>query len=227
MPSLLKTTLISASALTATILMASPLMTQNAKAGMDGNPFEGLYLGLNANYAKVDPSATYTELNADTSTFNGITSSQKKSGYGGTIYGGIGTNLWGPMYIGIEGGLGLNGGSGYVSDGTKSYGLKAGFSFDLNTRLGMTISDRILVYGLGGYTSTKYSGRGFDTKQSKSLGGYRYGAGFEVGILEDIALRIEYIRSEHSAVTWTQAGDSFRFDPSGQIIKVGLILHMD
>ena len=207
--------------------IATTLFTPQAQAGVDGNPFEGLYLGLNANYSKVTANATYSILDSDKDTFGGISSTNDNAGYGGVLYGGIGSNLWGPMYVGIEGGLGLNGGTSFVSDGTKSFGLKAGFSFDINTRLGFTVSDRVLVYALGGYTSMKFSGQGFTTEQSKSLGGYRYGGGFEIGIFEDIALRIEYVKTEHSAVTWTQAGDSFRFDPSTQVVKVGIILHMD
>ncbi len=222
-----KTALISATALTVATVTASGLMTSQARAGLDANPFEGLYLGLNGNYSKVSANATYEILDADTNTFNGISSTSNSAGYGGVIYGGIGTNVWGPMYVGIEGGLGLNGGSSLVSDGTASFGVKSGFSFDISTRLGMTVSDNILIYGIGGYTSIKFSSRGFANGQSKSLGGYRYGAGFEFGILEDVAIRLEYVRTEHSAVTWAQGGDSFRFDPSTQVIKIGLILHMD
>ncbi len=217
-----KTTLLCASALAASYLISS-----QAQAGLDGNPFEGMYLGFNANYSKVTANGTYEILDADTNTFGGISSTDDSTGYGGTLIGGIGTNLWGPMYVGIEAGLGINGGSGVVSDGTSSFGVKAGFAFDLNARVGMTISDRVLAYAIGGYTSTKYKSKGFTSNQSKSLGGYRYGAGFEVGIMEDIALRVEYIRTEHSAVTWAQAGDSFRFDPSSQIVKIGVVLHMD
>ncbi len=217
-----KTSLIGASALALTTLM-----TSQAQAGLDGNPFEGLYLGFNFNYAKVTANATFEQLDANTSTFNGISSTNNSNGYGGVLYGGIGTNVWGPMYVGIEGGLGVNGGTGSVSDGAASFGLKAGFSFDISGRLGVTVSDNILLYTIGGYTTIKFSKRGFTSSQKKGLAGYRYGAGFEVGILEDIALRVEYVRTKHSSVTWTEGGDSFRFDPGTQVIKIGLVLHMD
>ncbi|NOZ66776.1 MAG: porin family protein [Alphaproteobacteria bacterium] len=207
--------------------LTTMLMTSQAQAGLDGNPFEGLYLGFNANYSKVTADATYEILDANTNSFGGISSSSNSTGYGGVLYGGIGTNIWGPMYVGIEAGLGVNGGTSFVTDGTSTFGLKAGFSLDITTRVGMTVSDRVLVYALGGYTSIKFSNKGFVNGQSKGLGGYRYGAGFEVGILEDIALRVEYVRTAHAAVTWTQAGDSFRFDPSTQVFRIGVILHMD
>lgn len=217
-----KTTLIGASALAMTGLITLP-----AQAGLDGNPFEGLYLGFNANYSKVTTTAIFEILEPEISTFNGISSTDNSAGYGGVVYGGIGTNIWGPMHVGIEGGLGINGGTSTVSDDVASFGLKAGFSFDVSTRLGMTVSDNILLYGIGGYTSIKFSGQGFDTDQSKSLGGYRYGAGLEFMILEDVAVRLEYVRTEHSSVTWLNGGDRFRFDPSTQVVKIGLILHMD
>lgn len=217
-----KNTLLGVSALAMTCIM-----TTQAQAGLDANPFEGLYLGLNANYSKVKANATYDLIDVDTSTFGGISSTDESAGYGGVLYGGIGTNIWGPMYVGIEGGLGVNGGTANVSDGTTSFGLKSAFSFDISTRLGMTVSDNILIYGLGGYTSIKFSGRGFTDDQSKSLGGYRYGVGLEFMIMEDIAIRLEYVRTEHSAVTWINGGDSFSFDPSTQVFKIGVILHMD
>ncbi|MBL4612434.1 MAG: hypothetical protein JKY91_01695, partial [Emcibacter sp.] len=62
---------------------------------------------------------------------------------------------------------------------------------------------------------------------SKGAGGYRYGAGFEVGIMEDMAVRIEYVRTAHSALTWERGVDSFRIDPSSQVIRIGVVLHMD
>ncbi len=211
----------------ASAIAMSSLMTTQAQAGLDANAFEGLYLGLNFNYSKVTANATFDILDADTSTFGGITGTENSNGYGGVLYGGIGTNLWGPLYVGIEGGLGVNGGTGTVTDGTTTFGLKSGFSFDVSPRIGVTVSDNILVYALGGYTSIKFSSRGFANDQSKSLGGYRYGAGIEVGIMEDIAVRLEYVRTEHSSVTWINGGDSFNFDPSTQVIKIGVILHMD
>lgn len=211
----------------ATALAMTSLMTSQAQAGLDGNPFEGLYLGFNFNYSKVTTSATFDIVDVDTSTFGGITGTDDSAGYGGVLYGGIGTNIWGPMYVGIEGGLGVNGGTGSVTDGTTSLGLKSGFSFDITSRVGITVSDNILLYGLAGYTSIKFSSRGFDIDQSTSKGGYRYGAGLEFMIMEDIAIRLEYARTEHSAMTLFNGGDSFRFDPSTQVIKIGIILHMD
>ena len=203
------------------------LMTSQARAGLDGNPFEGTYLGFSANYSKVSGNATYELLDSDISTFNGISSSSDSAGYGGILYGGIGTSLWGPLYGSVEGGLGLTGGTGSISDDAAELGLKAGFTFEVNTRLGVTVSDNILIYGLGGYTSVKFSGQGFANGGGSSLAGYRVGAGFEVGVMEDIALRVEYIRTEHSSTTIIQGGDSFRFDPSTQVIRIGLVLHME
>lgn len=211
----------------AAALAMTNLMTIQAQAGLDANPFEGLYLGFNFNYSKVTTNATFDILNVDTSTFGGITDTDNSAGYGGVLYGGIGSNIWGPMYVGIEGGLGVNGGTATVSDGAASFGLKAGFSFDVTTRLGMTVSDNILIYGLGGYTSIKFSSRGFDIDQTSSKAGYRYGAGIEVMIIEDLAVRLEYVRTAHSAITLLNGGDSFRFDPSTQVIKIGIILHMN
>ncbi|PCI32879.1 MAG: hypothetical protein COB54_05685 [Alphaproteobacteria bacterium] len=242
------------------VLALTSLTTPLAQAGVDGNPFEGLYLGLNANYAKVGSTNSYTDLDpdsADNNFFTGIGDTKKGTGYGGALYGGIGKNIWGPLYVSIEGSLGLAGGKGtaqintvipehiipavgtegedgYIPaetiatvTGTDTMKIKAGFAFDINTRLGFLVSDKVMVYGLAGYTSTKYKFSDASGDFSKGAGGYRYGAGFEIGIMEDIAVRIEYVRTEHSAITWERGLDSFRFDPNSQVFRIGVILHMD
>jgi len=240
--------LFGATALTLATLTTATLTISSARAGVDGNPFEGLYLGLNANYSRVSMQNSYTDLAPDDAAnnfFTGIGDGSKGTGYGGTLYGGIGTNFWGPMYASIEGALGLPGGSGsaivntvipesVVDDvivpavhGTDTLRIKAGFAFDINTRLGFTISDSILVYGLGGYTSTKFKLSDAGGTFSSSAGGYRYGAGFEVGIMEDIALRVEYVRTAHSKINWQRGVDDFFIDPSTEVFRIGVILHMD
>jgi len=221
----IKTALLGASLLSMSSLMATPV-----HAGMDANPFEGLYGGINVNYSKVGATVIHTELanpDGDPDNFGSITSSSGSNGFGGNLYAGIGYNMMGPLYMGLEGGLGMNGGTTKISDGTTELGLKAKFAFDLSGRLGFTVSDNVLIYGLGGYTSTKFGTQGFTTDQSESLSGYRYGAGFEYGIMEDMALRVEYVRTEYSKMTLTESFNSFNFDPNSQIFRIGLVLHMD
>ncbi len=234
------------------LLATLSLMSAPAQAGVDGNPFEGLYLGLYGNYARVSSTNSYVDLEPASDANNFFTGigekSEKSSGYGGSLYGGIGTNFWGPLHASIEGALGLSGGSGNAvlntvtpaqgvegdadfvpaSFGTDNVRIKAGFAFDVNARLGFTVSDRVMIYGLGGYTSTKFKVSDSTGEFSKTAGGYRYGAGFEVGIMEDVALRIEYTRTEHSDFTWERtSADNLIFDPSTESVRIGLILHMD
>lgn len=214
----------------AVILSTSALLSTQAHAGLDGNPFEGLYGGININYSKIDASVLHSEITVPdegVDTFGSVTSTSSGSGFGGNAYGGIGFNMWGPLYLGVEGGLGMNGGSVKISDGTTELGLKAKFTFDLSGRVGFTVSDNILIYGLGGYTSTKFGSQGFTTDQSTSLSGYRYGAGLEFGIMEDLAIRVEYVRTEYSQMSLGESFNSFTFDPSSQIFRIGVILHMD
>lgn len=233
--------------------------TTSAQAGVDANPFEGLYLGFNANYSKVKSKNSYEDLEpgADqlsNNFYTAVGNGGKSNGYGGSLYGGIGTNIWGPMYVSIEGALGVAGGSSNATintvvpahqiddpnsddpddmidvaavHSTGNLKVKAGFAFDINARLGFTISDRVLVYGLGGYTSTKFKATTPSESFSSSAGGYRYGAGFEVGIMEDVALRIEYVRTAHSEINWRTNADSLTFDPSTEALRIGLVLHMD
>jgi len=230
----LKTALVSAAVITMGVLSTATLTIPHAHAGEDANPFEGLYLGLHANYSRVTSKNSYVALEpgeGEANLFTGIGDATEGTGYGGTLYGGIGTNIWGPMYVSIEGALGLPGGSSTAIintiEGPDDVRIKAGFAFDINSRIGFTISDNILIYGLGGYTSTKFNISDSADEFSQSAGGYRYGAGFEIGIMEDIALRIEYARTAHSEINWQRGADDFFFDPSTEVFRIGVILHMD
>ncbi|WP_168190416.1 outer membrane protein [Luteithermobacter gelatinilyticus] len=198
-----------------------------AQAGLDNNPFEGFYLGLRFDYNKESANAAYTQIaGEETSGFTGITDETSGNGLGGGFYGGYGMSL-GPVYTSIEAGWAIGGGAGRVTDGTAEFGIKNGNTFDINGRVGVVPSDRFLIYGLFGYAATKYNGDGFEGDVGERLNGFRYGGGLEVGVFEDVALRIEYTRAEFGSTTFTQGVDQFTFDPSEQRLSIGLVLHMN
>ncbi|WP_321395287.1 outer membrane protein [Emcibacter sp.] len=209
------------------IASTAPVLSSTAQAGMDNTPFDGFYLGLRADYYKETANATYEQITGDTdSAFTGITGEESGNGFRGGFYGGYGISF-GPVYTSLEAGWGLSSGASDVTDGTVQVGIKASNSFDINGRVGLPISDRYLVYVLGGYAATKFNTSGFATNEGDRLNGFRYGGGFEIGIFEDVALRVEYTRAEYGGLTITQGVDRFTFDPSEQRISVGIVLHMD
>lgn len=255
-----KTVLAGASVLALSTLTLSTAMTSQAQAGVDAGPFEGLFVGFNGNFSRVTSKNTYTDLDADSDSFNffnGIGDSLKGTGYGLNFYGGMGSNIWGPVYASIEGALGVSGGSGNATVntvipehiipgntdpdlgdltddilvpaefGTDNLKIRAGFAFDVTARLGYVVDDFAMIYVLGGYTSTKYKSTIGELEFSKSAGGYRVGAGIEVMVMEDIAVRLEYVRTEHSAIDWNLGADAFRLDPRSEVIRLGLVLHME
>jgi len=210
------------------ILTVSP-----ARAGLDGSEFEGLYVGLNIDYATRGVDTIFTALtDPDDATamasFGGVTGTENNAGYGGGLYGGYGFSLFGGVYLSGEAGFSVYKGGNNVTDGDETFGITASNAFDVNIRLGYVVSDNVLVYGLAGFASTKFNSEGFgDDKVSQRLSGFRYGAGFEVGIMEDIALRVEYTRAEYSSFRSTTMLNQFDFDPDEQRFIIGLVLHMD
>ena len=211
----------------AAIATTSPLLSSTAQAGMDGTPFDGFFIGLRADYYKETANTTYEQLTGDdASDFSGVTGEDSGNGFAGGFYGGYGLSF-GPVYTSLEAGWGISGGASDATDGTNEFGVKASNSFDINARVGFPFSERFLIYGLGGYAATKFNPRGFDSAEGDRLNGFRYGGGLEIGIIEDIALRIEYTRAEYGSMTIIQGVDSFTFDPSEQRISVGIVLHMN
>ncbi|WP_417316715.1 outer membrane protein [Emcibacter sp.] len=209
------------------IAATAPVFSSTALAGMDGTPFDGFYLGFRGDYYKESANASYEQIaGSSTSNFSGIASEESGTGIGGGFYGGYGLSF-GPVFTSIEAGWGLSGGTSEVTDGTNTFGVKASNSFDINGRVGFVASERVLIYGLGGYAATKFNGRGFAEEQGDRLNGFRYGGGFEIGLFENVALRAEYTRAEYGNLTVTQGVDRFVFDPSEQRISVGLVLHMN
>lgn len=201
----------------------------SAQAGVDGNPFEDFYVGLNFDYSKVTSNTVYTELPATeglASTFDGINSRNSGSGFGGGLYGGYGLNF-GPVYTSLEAGFMVARGNAKISDGTTTVKLGQSNVMGINARVGFVVSDNILLYGLAGFASTKFGVDDGTFNISKRLSGIKYGAGFEVGIMEDIALRVEYTRTRYGSLLVSQQLDVYDFKPRSQSITIGVVLHMN
>lgn len=205
----------------------------HANAGVDGSPFEGLYLGIPFTKSTFDSSASYTQINTtETTRFNGISSKTSKNSWGGGLVGGYGLN-YGAFYVGAEAAFIVDKGNTIISDGTNTFKLSKSNTFDVNLRGGLTLSDKALLFALVGYSGVSLKSEGVNShldntedKFSKRITGFKFGGGVEIGIVENIALRLDYTRTTLNTTTITHDADQFTFKPKTSRIMMSVILHM-
>lgn len=217
----------------AILSLTSLIMTNQAFAGPDGSPFEGLYVGFITAKSTFSSTATYLEVQDDEfpSNFDGIDSTVSKNSYGGGLFGGYGLN-YGLFYYGVEAGLVVDKGNTIYSDGVNTLKLSQSNTFDISGRAGITISDKVLVFGLLGYSGVNLKSRGVNDIPNenrdfnKRITSIRYGVGAEVAIMENIALRAEYTRSKIGEAFYPNGADQFTFKPKTSRIMLSVVLHM-
>ncbi len=206
-------------------------------AGEDGSPFEGFYLGVRATTAVTKADAAHVLLSgrkADyTSAFNAILDQKSPRGYAGGINAGLGMS-WGSLYTSVEASFDLSRGRFEILDDKKRlYGVNPRSTFALTARLGLLMSDDILIYGVVGYESQSMKIAGFSDSSSKDkpltqgFGGLRFGGGFEYMFAENMAFRIEYTQSRYNEKSFTANFDKFTYKPRNATISVGIVLHMN
>lgn len=204
-----------------------------ALAGPDGSPFEGLYVGIATTKNTWSSTATYEEVENEefASNFNGITSATSNNSYGGGILAGYGLN-YGPAYIGAEAAFIIDKGATVYSDGANNIRVNKSNTFDINARLGLTISDKALLFGLVGYSGINLKSQGVNQQRADRLAfntrvtALQYGGGVEVAIMENIAIRAEYTRQSMGDTVYRDGSDQFTFKPKTSRILVSAILHM-
>lgn len=214
------------------ILIAS--ITKPALAGPDGNPFEGLYVGITSVINTFESTATYQEVPNDNfpSNFSNISDSVSSNSYGGGLLAGYGLS-YGPLYYGAEAAFIVDKGNTIYTDGANIIRLGKSNTFDINGRLGFTLADKALIFGLIGYSGINLKSQGVNGLSTDSNLDYntrvtalRYGGGIEVEIFENIAIRAEYTRSTGANSTYRNGSDQFTFKPKTSRIMLSAVLHM-
>ena len=210
-------------------------------AGIDGSPFEGLYVGISTTKATFESSFTHLARTDLTDPFNNPLVSQysnsntqdiqHKNSYGGGLQAGYGLN-YGPMYFGAEVGLIIDKGNTTFNDGTYDVKLSKSNTLDVNFRTGLTVSNKVLLYGLVGFSGVNLKSNGMDARLddgrdfNERITALRYGAGVEVSILENIAARLEYTQTKMGSAIVLDNADQFTFKPKTSRIMFSLVLHM-
>jgi outer membrane immunogenic protein len=216
-----------------TLMAITLFASQPSFAGPDGSPFEGLYIGIATVKNTFSSTATYQENLDDDfpSNFTGITDSSSSNSYGAGLLGGYGLN-YGPVYFGAEAAFIIDKGSSVYSDGTNTLRVAKSNTFDINGRLGYTISNKVLLFGLIGYSGINLKSKGVNELNSESINynarvtALQYGGGMEFALMENIAIRAEYTRAKASDAIFRNGSDQFTFKPKTSRIMVSAILHM-
>ena len=201
---------------TFTALAAGSFLAPGAFAAGEENPFNGGYVGgaitldRLGNGATVSPGATTT-----------LDGGKKVAG---GLYGGFGATFNHLFYVGLEGGFYLNRKpmAGIAFD-TINAGLKSRNTFDLAGRAGF-VAGRSLIYGLAGYTSSKFKTFGLASDMGKRLNGLRYGGGIEFAVTPALSLRAEYTRANYKKWAVASGASTITFNPRENRFLLGATL---
>lgn len=215
------------------LLAVSLFAAKPAFAGPDGSPFEGLYLGFATVKNTFQSTADYIENPDDDfpSNFTAITDATSSNSYGAGILAGYGLN-YGILYVGAEVAFIIDKGSTTFTDGVNTIKVAKSNTFDFNGRLGFTISDKALVFGLIGYSGISLKSKGVNELFSERgafntrVTALQYGGGVEIAIMENIAIRAEYTRASINNAVYRNGSDQFTFKPKTSRIMISAILHM-
>lgn len=217
------------------ILTSVSLTSIGANAGEDGSPFEGAYIGLLT--TKSTFSATGVQLtrsNVDIpSAFGQINSATSKNSYGGGFFAGYGLSF-GKLYTSAEAGFIIDKGNTIFSDGTDIIKISQSNTFELSIRGGFHLTDKVLIYGLAGYSGSNIKSNGINARQRGQSGldfntrltSLRYGGGIEIATFENIAIRAEYTRSSIGDALYLEGSNQFTFKPKTSRIMLSVVLHM-
>jgi outer membrane immunogenic protein len=224
---MLRSLLLSTSLLTvAGAALAADLPSRAAPAAFSAAPiftWTGLYVGVNAGYAK----STQKTTDMDYWDFGG-TNESSKSGFTGGAQ--IGYN-WqmGALVLGLE--ADINGVQSNQTDiAYDSFHAKTSYLGTVRGRAGVAV-DRALIYVTGGLAYGKinqswgYSGDIDDFVSNKTRFGYTVGAGVEYALTQNVSVKLEGIYADLGKVTVTDTfGDGYRtrFENTATMLRAGV-----
>jgi opacity protein-like surface antigen len=172
-------------ALTITAIMTLSSLSLTAAAAQDKSAFDGAYTGFGLSLDRFSGSHTA----------NGTTTDFTKKNRGGiNLYTGYGFTK-DTLYFGLEAGFTFNRSAKFDLTGQANI-FNAKNTIDLSARAGFTTGEA-LVYGLAGYSNTKFNIQSGATTDSKRLSAFRFGGGMEIAFMKQGRLRLEYSRANY------------------------------
>lgn len=187
--------------LAGTALLTGTVMAMPASADV----FNGLYIGAQAGYDKnavnVDGSGVHINNKSDLA-------------YG--VMAGLDLKVSPNIVAGVEADMSLNSNDFNFSDGTTIIDGKAKRTFSLTGRLGYLMADRILFYGRAGYANQGFRFSDSLSTSKHNFDGFKYGGGIELGLLANLAVRLEYTHTNYNdgSAPLTSAATTFSPDTS-------------
>ena len=169
--------------LAGTALVTGTIMALPASAEV----FNGLYIGAQAGY---DTSAIHVD--------GAKVHIDNKSDLAYGVMAGFDIKVSPNIVAGVEGDMSLNSNDFDFSDGTTIIDGKAKRTFSLTGRLGYLLADRILLYGRAGYANESFRFSDSLSTSKHNFDGFKYGGGVELGLLPNIAVRLEYTHTNYN-----------------------------
>lgn len=137
----------------------------------------------------------------------------------GVLVGGhIGVNgQFDRVVVGVEADVGAttNGHSGFNSK------IRQGVNGSMRGRLGYAF-DRVMVYGTGGIAMSNYDYKNATGSISRTRTGSVFGAGAELMLTDNVALRGELLRYDYSKSSYARIGGPTNVRPSSNVLRGGL-----
>ncbi|HEY1124442.1 MAG TPA: outer membrane beta-barrel protein [Sphingobium sp.] len=156
---------------------------------------------------RADVHLGWDRLSAHQRTDVGINGGTTRERENGLIYGGeIGYDLALSgfklgVYAGIEGGTAKRCSEVFAEVETCE---EAGRNFTAGARAGYQVTDKVLVYAKGGYSNGAVKLRLIDhvtpansLSVSENMDGFHMGAGVQVGLLDNVYAKVEYVRTDY------------------------------
>ncbi|WP_018951846.1 outer membrane protein [Thioalkalivibrio sp. AKL12] len=193
-----------------------------ASAGaVQASPFHGSYIGGQLGWVGYD--IDYREGG------DGGISGLSASGLTGGVMTGWGTVLDNGLYLGVEFDAQTEDADLTVRIDDAELGIDSKYSYGITGRLGTTVNDNVLFYGLAGYQRSRLDYRLTETDEDMSirfkdnLNGARLGLGVEYQMDNRLFMRAEYSYTFYSSERYRIEDEVvLRFDPDASRFMVGL-----
>jgi opacity protein-like surface antigen len=185
------------------ILAGAALLTGTAIAlPANAEVFNGFYIGAEAG---VDKDAVHVN-------GSGVhVGSNSNFGYG--MIAGLDFKVLPNIVIGAEGDVSLDHNDFNFNNGVTIFSGKSKRTFGLTGRVGYLLGGRFLVYGRAGYENAAFRFSDSLSTSKHNFDGFKYGAGVELGLLANLAVRLEYDHTNFNSATPLTTSPTATFSP--------------
>ncbi len=124
----------------------------------------------------------------------------------------------GTLVYGVEGDIGYNGMDGESA----GFSTEKGVDGSLRARIGVAVSDNVLLYGTAGGAATRMEVRDAVMADSNTMFGYTVGAGTDIKLTEQVFARGEYRYTDYGSEDFNTSLGSQSFDSKENKVLFGV-----